>query len=43
VADYCGGYTDYSLKYSRIAATLCTFTSQDSSRIVASVQKLCSA
>jgi len=43
VADYCGGYTDYSLKYSRISATLCTYTNQEASRIVASLKTLCQA
>jgi legumain len=41
VADYCGGYNDYSLKYSRIAASMCTFTNQDADRIVTSLKSLC--
>jgi legumain len=43
VATHCGGYTDYSLKYSRIAASLCTYTNQESSRIVETLKNLCQA
>jgi legumain len=41
VADHCGGYNDYSLKYSRIASSLCTYTNQNAERIVTSLKSLC--
>jgi len=41
VFDYCGGYNDYSIKYSRIAAHLCSFTNQDSDRIVTALKGQC--
>jgi legumain len=41
VADYCGGYNDYSLKYSRIAASMCTYTNQDAERVITSLKGQC--
>eukprot|EP01059_Diplonema_ambulator_P035907 TRINITY_DN867_c2_g1_i1.p1 TRINITY_DN867_c2_g1~~TRINITY_DN867_c2_g1_i1.p1 ORF type:complete len:423 (+),score=84.77 TRINITY_DN867_c2_g1_i1:93-1361(+) len=38
---YCGGYSDYSMKYSYIAADLCGYTNLDAVGIVSAVEKVC--
>ena len=43
VFDYCGGYNDYSLKYSRVAASLCNYTNQESEKIIAHLKTQCVA
>eukprot|EP01064_Diplonema_japonicum_P027782 TRINITY_DN409_c0_g1_i1.p1 TRINITY_DN409_c0_g1~~TRINITY_DN409_c0_g1_i1.p1 ORF type:complete len:440 (+),score=77.73 TRINITY_DN409_c0_g1_i1:60-1322(+) len=43
VVVHCGGYTDYSLKYSRIGADLCGYTGNDAARIVGKVAAVCGA
>jgi legumain len=40
---YCGGYDDYSLKYSRVAASLCNYTNQESEKIIAHLKTQCVA
>jgi len=42
VDKYCGGYSDYSLKYSRVMVNLCETTKGDTVRIVKAVAKVCS-
>ena len=42
VDQYCGGYSDYSLKYSRVMVNLCETTKGDTVRIVKAVAKVCS-
>lgn len=39
VADHCGGYTDYSLQYSRVVVNLCEVSSTE--EIIANLVKLC--
>jgi len=44
IKDYCGGYTDYSLKYARIVMNVCNFvnhTPEETQNIIATVKGLC--
>jgi len=44
IKDYCGGYTDYSLKYARIVMNVCNYVNHaadETQNIVATVKGLC--